>query len=202
MHIIKKREENTHILGNMEAGQDLLIAGTIAQTGTYSAVPYYMEKLKMYFTDSFIQESSVVKRMIPITDSIWEQAGAKGLLEAGEGGIFAALWEVSSVFHKGFFVELQQIPIRQGTIELCEVMGLNPYRLESGECVLLSADNGYDTIRFLEGKGIQAAWIGKIEKGMRCRIWNDGAEGFLERPKEDELHRIICPKTDSIGKGI
>lgn len=192
MHSARKTEEDKKkALGCMEAGQDLVVAGKIAQTGVKKAVGYSLEQLRKYFTDSFIETASEVTILPSVADPIWKQAGAEAILEAGEGGIFACLWELAGIFQKGFFVELQQIPVCQGTIELCEIMGLNPYRLESGECVVFTAKNGYDAVRFLEKQGISAAWVGKVEKGIKCRILNDGIEGFLERPRQDELYKIM-----------
>ncbi|MDO4295536.1 MAG: hypothetical protein Q4D90_05180 [bacterium] len=191
MHRGKGKEERAEIGGNMLAGQDLVVAGRIAQTGLKKAAAQSMELLSTRFTASYIKSAVQVTALLPKEDKIWRQAGADALLFAGEGGIFACLWELASLFQKGFTVELQQIPVRQSTIELCEVMGLNPYRLESGECALFTADNGQDAARFLRERGIEAAWIGKVDKGISCRILNDGKQGFLERPTRDEMYKVI-----------
>ncbi|MDO4326749.1 MAG: hypothetical protein Q4E24_12075 [bacterium] len=195
MHNTRRTEEDRQkALGAMLPGQDLVVAGKIAQSGVSEAAQYFQEELRERFSDSFLEKAVQVVSIPPKADEIWKKAGAEAILEAGEGGIFACLWELSGLFQKGFTVELQQIPVRQDTIELCEVMGLNPYRLESRECIVFTAQNGYDAVRFLQARGIQAAWIGKVEKEIRCRIMNDGIEGFLERPREDELSKAKVHK--------
>lgn len=190
MHNTRKTEEDRKkALGVMRAGQDLVVAGKIAQSGANEAAQFFQKELQEHFCSSFLEKAVQIVPIPPKTDDIWKKAGAEAILEAGEGGIFSCLWELSGLFQKGFTVELQQIPVRQDTIELCEVMGLNPYRLESRECIVFTAESGYDAVRFLQTYGVEAAWIGKVEKGIRCRIMNDGIEGFLERPREDELEK-------------
>lgn len=70
---------------------------------------------------------------------------------------------------------LRRIPIKQGTIEVCERMGLNPYRLYSRECFLLASENGGRTVRLLADKGVAAAVVGSIT-GSIAKIITDGEE--------------------------
>ena len=44
---------------------------------------------------------------------------------AGEGGVLAALWNFSGVFHAGIDVDLRQLPMKQVTVEVCEFFELN-----------------------------------------------------------------------------
>lgn len=197
MHNTRRTEDDKKkAVGVMLPGQDLVVAGRIAQSGASEAAQYFQKELRERFSDLFLEKAVQVVSIPPKTDEIWKKAGAEAILEAGEGGIFSCLWELSGLFQKGFTIELQQIPVRQDTIELCEVMGLNPYRLESRECIVFTTKNGNDAVRFLGRHGIEAAWIGKVEKGIRCRIINDGIEGFLERPREDELIKARAYKAE------
>ena len=57
--------------------------------------------------------------------------------EAGEGGIFAALWNMAEACNAGFTVDMKKLPILQETIEVCEALELNPYEIASGGCAVL-----------------------------------------------------------------
>jgi len=48
------------------------------------------------------------------------------MLEAGEGGVFNALWELYKMTGCGMEVDLFKLPITQQTIEICEFYDINP----------------------------------------------------------------------------
>lgn len=54
-----------------------------------------------------------------------------------EGGIFGALWEMAEASGVGLDIDLKKIPIRQETIEICEVYDINPYLLISSGAMLI-----------------------------------------------------------------
>ena len=57
-----------------------------------------------------------------------------------EGGIYGALWEVAQASGVGLEVSIEDIPVRQHTIELCEFFDLNPYQLISSGSMLIVTD--------------------------------------------------------------
>ena len=82
-----------------------------------------------------------------------------------EGGILAALWNLSGAYEQGISFSLLKIPVSQEIIEVCELFDLNPYRLRSGQCVLMVSDHGWDLAERLWEMGAEAAVIGKVERG-------------------------------------
>ena len=44
-----------------------------------------------------------------------------------KGGIYKALWDIGEKCGTGLTVELKSIPIKQETVEICEVFDINPY---------------------------------------------------------------------------
>ena len=83
-----------------------------------------------------------------------------------------------------------KIPVAQETIEICELFDLNPYRLSSGECLLMAVENGGDAVKLLSEAGIPSAVIGKVEKGIARKMVGIGTTGFLERPAPDEIRKL------------
>ena len=111
---------------------------------------------------------------------------------AGEGGALAALWNLTGIFNAGIDVDLRCMPMRQVTVEVCELFELNPYRLYSGNCAILASDRGGQLVRRLRAEGIPAGVIGSVAEGnaRRIRHGQEGA-GFLERSQPDELTKMI-----------
>ena len=59
--------------------------------------------------------------------SIWQmavQAGASALYAMGEGGFLSALWKVAEDSQVGLTVDFRKVPVRQETIEVCEIFDL------------------------------------------------------------------------------
>ena len=69
--------------------------------------------------------------------------------------------EVSSV---GLEAEFTRIPIRQETIEICEVLDLNPYKLLSDGAILCEDPAGEALVQELRRKGLMASVIGENER--------------------------------------
>ena len=82
--------------------------------------------------------------------------------------------------------------MKQETIEVCERYDLNPYRLYSKNCVIAAAENGGHLVRRLCEAGIPSAVIGMVSQGIRREIRYSQVRGYLERPREDELYKILA----------
>ena len=91
--------------------------------------------------------------------------------------------------HMGLDVDIRSIPVRQEIIEICELLNINPYELESMGCLLMTADNDCDIINILNSHDIKASVIGHLTKGNQRILRNRDEERFLDIPKQDELYR-------------
>ena len=116
--------------------------------------------------------------------------GASAWYPAGGGGVMAALWHFFDGFGLGFEMDLRKLPIRQETVEVCEVFDLNPYRLQSQGCILLTASSGPKLLKNLEREGIPAALIGRTRTAIGREIYSGEVHSFLDRPKPDEIDKM------------
>lgn len=123
--------------------------------------------------------------------TFWKSLGATEWEPAGEGGILTAIWNLTGAYETGVEFYLRQIPIRQETVEVCERLELNPYRLYSQGCILLTAENGGQLVRVLAEKNIPAQVIGRVNKGIAREMVVQEGRGFLERPQPDEITKVI-----------
>lgn len=178
--------------GTMKAGQDLVVAGYAGLAGTIAIVKDKKEELSKWFSISYLDHIIALDAKQLTGDfKRWEKLGACEWEPAGEGGILKSLWDLSGAYMSGIHFSLRKIPVKQETIEICERYELNPYRLFSAGCQLFTADNGGDLTEALKKEGIDAAVIGKVTGGIKRIIDHEESTGFLDRPTEDELYKVL-----------
>lgn len=182
----KIERENT---GLLRPGQDLVVAGYAGLAGSVTLVREQRERLREWFSEEWLYQAAEMPSEWGRID--WAAAGAADWEIAGEGGILSAIWRLSGAYETGVEFSLRKIPVRQDTIEICERLELNPYRLYSDGCWLLSAKNGGRTVENLREKGIFAQVIGCVKKGIAREMIVENGRGFLERPQPDELKKIL-----------
>lgn len=184
----KIERENT---GLLQAGQDLVVAGYAGLAGTVKLAEAAKEELSRWFSDEYMEEIADAAPLCPVSPEFWRSCGAAEWEPAGEGGILTAIWNLTGAYETGVEFYLRQIPMRQETVEVCERLELNPYRLYSWGCVLLTADNGGQLVRILAEKHIPAQVIGRVNKGIAREMVVQEGRGFLERPQPDEITKVI-----------
>lgn len=133
---------------------------------------------------SFIEHISVVQEGVTAGEF-----GASSMHDVTEGGILGAAWEIAESSSKGIDIYIDEIPVREVTRKLCNVFGIDPYRLISSGSMLITAKNGAELVRILEAKGIPSAIIGKIRSQGRNIIKN-GEIHKLNPPDVDELFKV------------
>jgi hydrogenase maturation factor len=119
------------------------------------------------------------------------KSGVGAMHDVTEGGIFGALWEMAEASDVGLEIDLKKIPLRQETVEICELFDVNPYELISSGCMLMAATDGNALVREIEKTGIKATIIGKATAGNDRILINEDEHRFLEPPKTDELYKVI-----------
>lgn len=181
--------ENT---GRLRPGQDLVVAGYAGLEGTRILVRARRKELEQWFSPGYLdriesREDAAKEKNL----EYWGHMGATEAEPAGEGGILTAIWNLTGAYRLGARFSLRQIPVQQGTIEVCERFDLNPYRLYSRGCWLLAAENSGQLTERLDGEGIAARVIGQVTDGIARLVVGDGETGYLNRPQPDELEQIL-----------
>lgn len=175
------------------AGQDILVTKWIGIEGTSIIAKEKEEELRNRFSGAFVERAKGFDTYLSVLPeaALAAEFGISAMHDVTEGGIYGALWEMAEASGIGLEIDLKAIPIRQETVEICEYFGLNPYYLISSGCMLMAGDRGHDLVRELEKAKIPAAVIGKAVEGKARRILNGEEEAYLERPRTDELYRIL-----------
>lgn len=172
-----------------EAGQDILLTKWVGLAGTAiiskKEQQKLQERLPSYIVENGIfmdQEISVLKE-----SRIAMEVGVQGMHDVSRGGIFSALWELAERGNVGIEVDLKKIPMRQETIEICEVLGVNPYELYGAGALLIVTDKGNQLLYELEKQEIPAVIIGKITEDKGKVLLNGDEVRYLDRPKNDSI---------------
>lgn len=175
----------------VKPGQDIVITKYIGLEGTYLLAAEYADKiagkLPLHFVDtalSFKDDLSVIKEAVAVANH------ASYMHAVTEGGIFAALWNLGELSKKGLTVDLKKIPIRQETVEICEIFKLNPYQMMSAGALLIVTEDGEGLVDGLMSQGISATVIGRITDTNDRIVINEDETRYLDLPKPDEIFSV------------
>ena len=174
-------------------GMDILIANWIALEGTVILAAEKEQELLTRYTAPFLDKTKALKKFLDIQKAAQIAAGhgVGAMKDGSRGGIFGTLWEFAEASGIGLEIDLKKIPIRQETVEVCEFLGVNPYELHAGGCLLMAAEDGNALVQALEREGIFATVIGKATAGNDRVLLNEEERRFLEPAKPDELLKYI-----------
>lgn len=190
--MMRKIERQPNGDGRFVPGQDLVVAGSIGKAGVRAAVENQRDFLTARFSSAFIEKiEEALEESCNLTPEQLASCGASEWEPVGEGGILAALWNISGAYQRGITFSLLDMPVRQELIEVCELFDLNPYRLRSDACILLVTDHGPDLVSRLKELGIHASVIGKVVRGIARTMTGVGGTGYLERPQPDEIYKVL-----------
>lgn len=177
-------------------GQEIVLSGYIGLAGTVYLAEEYTEKLEQTLPAHFIRSGAALKPAIAVLPDPEDMVchGVKAMYHVGEGGLLNALCELASDSRTGFRIDYERVPVKQVTIEFCEVFDLNPWQLMSGGCVMMITDRGYETVSACRSMGIPCEVIGYISADNDKVICHDEVRSCLNRPEPDELLKIISQR--------
>lgn len=178
--------------GSMTAGQDLVVSGYAGLAGTVLLIKKKRQVLEQWFMPAYLDE--VIRCCDcerPVDPEACRIPGVTEWEASGKGGILKTIWDLSGACKAGIRFFQRKIPIRQETIEICERLEVNPYRLFSQDCYLLVTNNGGQLVEYLNAQNTAAGVIGTVTQGRAIEMPGNKTTGYLERPRPDEIYKII-----------
>lgn len=178
--------------GGAEPGMDFVMTKAIALEGTSILAKDLEEDLKGHFPDCLVERAAAFDQELSVLPESRVAAafGVAAMHDVTEGGIYGAIWEMCQASGVGCRIDLKKIAIRQESVEICEYLGLNPYKLISSGCMLMAAADGNGLAMALARAGIEACVIGKATDSNDRILFHGEEERFLEMPQTDELYRL------------
>ena len=189
----KLRQDQMPDLSRVRPGQDLVVTKWIGLEATAILAKEKEEELLKEFSPEFVRTAREFDRYLSVVPDAGAAAaaGVCAMHDITEGGVFGALWEVAEGANVGLEADLKKIPIRQETVEICEVFHLNPYHIMSSGSVLAVTEDGPGLVRELERAGIPAAVVGRTTSGKDRIVRNGEDVQYLTRPQTDELYKVM-----------
>ena len=179
------------IQGELHPGDGLLVIGNAAAAGTGYLLEKERDRLQGRFSGAFLEKTSrrVDECRIPPSLITKYQDRASALLQMGSGGFLSAAWIMAEAFSLGFYADLRKVPLRQETIEICETLDLDPYKLWSEGAYLAGARDAWGLCEAVRDEGWEAAVIGSVTAGPGRILKSGSIVRYLSRPDPDELER-------------
>ncbi|MDO5408939.1 MAG: AIR synthase-related protein [Lachnospiraceae bacterium] len=177
-------------------GQEIVLCGCIGLIGTVYLAEHEKEALGKTLPDHFIRSGAALADRTGILPDPQEakKTGVTAMYQIGEGGLLNGLCRLAADSKTGFCIDYEEVPVKQVTIECCEVFDLNPWQLMSGGCVLMVTEHGYETRHVFEKLGVPCRIIGYISRDHDKVICHDDIRSCLNRPEPDELLKIYPEK--------
>ena len=188
--VVGKKEQILHEeFHQYKAGLDLIMTKWAGVAGTSILAGKEQEKLENRLPSYIVENGKNLKHDISVLPEsrVAMSVGVQGMHDISRGGVFSALWELAEKGNIGIEVDLKKIPMRQETIEICEVLGANPYELYGAGSLLMVSDKGNEIIHELEKLEIPATIIGKTTEENGKVLLNGEEVRFLDRPKNDSI---------------
>lgn len=178
--------------GGLQVGDELVVTKWIGLEGSAIIASEKEEKLRETLPRELVETAAGFMQYLSVVPEakLATQFGVSAMHDVTEGGIFGALWEMGAAADVGIVADLKKIPIRQETIEVCEVFGINPYQMMSGGSMLIGCRQGNRLVEVLQEAGIPATVVGYATDNNDRIIVSGEEKRFLEPAGSDELYKI------------
>jgi hydrogenase maturation factor len=174
-------------------GDVLVLTKAAALEGTHILVADFAERLAGRVPDDLLHEARSYGAELSVVPEarLAVELGATALHDPTEGGVLGAIWELAEASHTGVSIEVERIPIREATREICETLGADPLRLIASGALLVACEDAERMLNGLHRARIAATRIGHLTDGTRELLWRDGRAEPLTAPGRDELYRLL-----------
>ncbi|MDF2674883.1 MAG: synthase, partial [Clostridiales bacterium] len=185
------KKEQVVTTGGAKIGDDIIVTGFAGTEGTGILSKKYSDYLLTKLPADIIDMGKNMLKSISVVDvgMLAGQFGVNAMHDATEGGILGAIWEVAEASNKGMYIYEECIPIKKETIKICAALNINPYRLISSGCMIITCSNGIGLCNLLSENSISASIVGRITEDNKL-MNSGGLEGEVEPPESDEIYNV------------
>ncbi len=169
----------------------IIMTGFAGNAGAAMVAEKKRKLLTTRLTEDFIEKAVTGFNELSCVESaarIAESCGGEAAMhDISEGGVFGAVWELMEREGLGCEVYLKDIPIRQATVEVCEILDVSPYQLRGdGGLLAIVCDTP-------ENRELGTV-IGVIRNTSERVVINGEEKRFLEPNRYDGYYEICESK--------
>lgn len=181
----KVKESEMLKVKDIASGNDIVMTKWAGMEGAAVLARKGREELLSKYKSELIDKAEDLSNYISVIKeaSIAKENGALYMHDATSSGVYGALWELSCGIKHGIEIDLQQIPIKQEIVEVCEFYDINPYLLPSRGVLLIVVENGLKLVEELNKGNIDASVIGKVCEHNNKIMRNEDEMRYLDPPK-------------------
>jgi hydrogenase expression/formation protein HypE len=186
------KNERFFTSGGAMVGDLLYMTKSVGLEGT--AILSSDRRIASKFGGAFTSKCKKMLRLINVVKECMVLKDLKGVTsmhDLTEGGLLGGAWELAEAASSGILLDLKSVPVLEETSLICEVLGLDPYRLISSGAVIFTVKRGSETKaeEALREAGVRFAKIGEVNQASQGRSYLDlaGIRRTLKPPSSDEL---------------
>lgn len=174
-------------------GMDIVLLGEVGLEGAMRLLEMKKEEIRGRFIPSFLKGIDNRHKELCQIKGIQKgiALGATVCHQVPETGILGGLWELGCASNVAMNIELKALTISQEVIEVCEFIGVNPYRVCSCGAVLMCVEQGESFVEKMAEAGYCVSLIGKTGTGNQRVLHNGDDMRYLERPRMNELLTVL-----------
>lgn len=175
----------------LKGDETIIICGEIAAGAIGYFAKFRREELIQHFPKWLADEAMKVAEGALLYPDFEKIHSAKAIIPVAEGGMYKAIFDIWSKYQKGFEIDYSAVPVSQISVEICEMYDLDPWRVFSGGCCLMIADNAKRVKSELEAQGFTAKTVGYVRDDKDKLICHRETVSRADRPKRDELLGVL-----------
>lgn len=182
---VKSASEAPWKRGQLFAGQDIILTGSLGKYGMTKLYSEKLEELRAIYPEPYLEKlkNKRADRLPIIETNTAAFYKTSAMIPLGVGGLLSGLWSLGEREKVGLMVYADSLSYEQETIELCNHFNLNPLMLNSKGSYLLATDMGEELVYALRNAGLLAVCIGRATEDKKRVIVFDDEERFIEPPK-------------------
>jgi len=181
-----------------KTGDCIILTKTAGMEGTAIIAHDKESELINVFGVEFVNKAkSFINNISAVNEGVIAgKFGVNSMHDVTEGGVLGAVWEVAEASKVGVILYKEKIPIAYETNEICKLYSINPLRLISSGCMIITCSDGEGLVRELEKKGVKGTIIGEgndkliMEVGTSIESASGNNIFKIDPPGSDELFRI------------
>lgn len=190
----KQKKKDMLDPSQVQPGDKVLITKYAAIEGTAILAKEREDFLKENISREELIEAQRLGELVSVVKEgiLLGEIGVDYMHDITEGGILGAVWEGAMAVGKGIKIYQEQIPIKDISLKIADLLEINPYKLISSGSMLViaKADKVKEIEEKLEKENIKISVIGEvIEEGI-----------FIERA--GRIEKILSPEADELYRAL